>query len=424
MSVNKFEELKQYVQYGVYDNIYCCYHYDTDLIFDSIKKLSIDKVVELLEISSNQSFNYLILVYLSIKDKKRFNEYFNYVIKNPIDLLNFIEQCKEVRGLGRLIKTMVNNWISDNVTADCAIFYRKELADTIRLTHYKGSDSIFYYISQIYKKSSSLVKLNQVYDDYPIIYFYTLLENAIERKDIAEVNNIVAEGHFNTQMKCRHIKMLNHENIYELMSKVNGSTLVGFLLLFDDDEKIIDKLIQDIDLKFYEKYIGDNFSLSMIISQLKNERSIAHLSQFYSKDNDKKIAIIYDTSKNMKLKINKGDISTEDVIQSFLKVENTVPIKWDGESINSMIYLENNPIEFDFCIFITDNKEFVGKWFKLWKSYKNNHKNTKCILINNVNCIKNRIDSQISKDYDIYQVFGFDHNAYRYIKKLMEIKNV
>lgn len=89
-----------------------------------------------------RAFPILGLVYLSKKNAHLFQDAFKKVILTGNDLVDFIEVAKTVRGFGRSLKTAIADWIASNTNPYYAQKYRKQIADAIRLSHFKGEDSI------------------------------------------------------------------------------------------------------------------------------------------------------------------------------------------------------------------------------------------------------------------------------------------
>ena len=89
-----------------------------------------------------RAFPILGLVYLSKKNAHLFQDAFKKVILTGNDLVDFIEVAKTVRGFGRSLKTAIADWIAPNTNPYYAQKYRKQIADAIRLSRFKGEDSI------------------------------------------------------------------------------------------------------------------------------------------------------------------------------------------------------------------------------------------------------------------------------------------
>lgn len=97
-----------------------------------------------------RAFPILGLVHLSLKDTQLFQETFNKVVLTGNDLVDFIEVAKTIRGLGRSIKKAISGWLKKNTTPYYAQKYRRQMADAIRLSRFKGEDSIYSYILNAY----------------------------------------------------------------------------------------------------------------------------------------------------------------------------------------------------------------------------------------------------------------------------------
>ena len=99
-----------------------------------------------------RTFPILGLVYLSKKDPALFKDTFDKVVLTGNDLVDFIEMAKAVRGLGRAVKSAIGAWIAKNANTYYAQKYRRQLADAIRLSRFKGEDPIYAYILAAYSE--------------------------------------------------------------------------------------------------------------------------------------------------------------------------------------------------------------------------------------------------------------------------------
>ena len=143
-----------------------------------------------------RSFPILGLVYLSKKDSKIFQETFNKVVLTGNDLVDFIEVAKSMRGLGRSIKKAIAGWIKKNTTTHYAQKYRKQIADAIRLSRFKGEDSIYAYILNAYPrvKGFSGGKLEKAYAEYPDLAAHRDFTAALESGDLRTAETLLREN--------------------------------------------------------------------------------------------------------------------------------------------------------------------------------------------------------------------------------------
>lgn len=134
-----------------------------------------------------RAFPILGLVYLSKKNAHLFQDAFKKVILTGNDLVDFIEVAKTVRGFGRSLKTAIADWIASNTNPYYAQKYRKQIADAIRLSRFKGEDSIYAYILNAYSdvKGNSAEKLEKAYAEYPDLAAHRDFVSAVEAGDLA-----------------------------------------------------------------------------------------------------------------------------------------------------------------------------------------------------------------------------------------------
>ncbi|MGN0844280.1 MAG: hypothetical protein ACI4QT_03560, partial [Kiritimatiellia bacterium] len=143
-----------------------------------------------------RAFPILGLVYLSKKKNAAlFRDTFNKVILTGNDLVDFIEVAKSIRGLGRSVKTAISGWIQKNTTTYYAQKYRKQIADAIRLSRFKGEDSIYAYILAAYPdvKGNSPEKLEKAYAEYPDLASHRDFVAAVEAGELRKAETILRE---------------------------------------------------------------------------------------------------------------------------------------------------------------------------------------------------------------------------------------
>ena len=142
-----------------------------------------------------RTFPILGLVYLSKKDSALFQESFCKVVLTGNDLVDFIEMTKAIRGFGRSVKKAISVWIRKNATPYYAQKYRKQMADAIRLSRFKGEDSIYAYILNAYVDVKGVTdeKLEKAYAEYPDLAAHRDFVAAVETGDLRRAEEILRE---------------------------------------------------------------------------------------------------------------------------------------------------------------------------------------------------------------------------------------
>lgn len=142
-----------------------------------------------------RAFPILGLVYLSKKDAALFQETFCKVVLTGNDLVDFIEMAKTVRGLGRSVKKAISAWIRKNTTSYYAQKYRRQIADAIRLSRFRGEDSIYAYILNAYAgvKGATAEKLEKAYAEYPELAAHRDFVAAVGAGDLRGAEAILRE---------------------------------------------------------------------------------------------------------------------------------------------------------------------------------------------------------------------------------------
>ena len=142
-----------------------------------------------------RAFPILGLVHLSQKDSRLFRETFPKVVLTGNDLVDFIEIAKTRRGLGRAIKAAVAEWVAKNTNAYYAQKYRRQIADAIRISRFKGEDSIYAYVLGAYPgvKGNSEEKAERAYHEYPDLAAHRDFISAVESGNLAGAAALLRE---------------------------------------------------------------------------------------------------------------------------------------------------------------------------------------------------------------------------------------
>ena len=142
-----------------------------------------------------RAFPILGLVHLSQKDSRLFRETFPKVVLTGNDLVDFIEIAKTRRGLGRAIKAAVAEWVTKNTNAYYAQKYRRQIADAIRLSRFKGEDSLYAYVLGAYPgvKGNSDEKVERAYHEYPDLAAHRDFIAAVESGNLAGAAALLRE---------------------------------------------------------------------------------------------------------------------------------------------------------------------------------------------------------------------------------------
>ncbi len=123
----------------------------------------------------------LALVIVRQFHKEFFKEIFNDVILTGFDLDKFLSYNRALDlGFGRAVKNAIQQWIETHTTEYYAIKYRKQIADAIRLTHFKHDDPIYDYIVMARKKNIGK-DLDIVYKQYPQIKALKQIKEILEQ---------------------------------------------------------------------------------------------------------------------------------------------------------------------------------------------------------------------------------------------------
>ena len=196
------ELLRQFAMTGTLGaSFYATAKETTDEALELLNRADADSIADAIVIGRNdgfiRTFPLLGLVELSKKSPEKFKSVFNKIVKTGNDLIDFIELCKSVRGLGRSIKTVISEWIKNNTNEYYAQKYRNQIADAIRLVRYRGDcDPIFGYILAGYGerlKAWSQEKEKAAYAKYPALLAHKRFCDAITAGDHKTACGILRE---------------------------------------------------------------------------------------------------------------------------------------------------------------------------------------------------------------------------------------
>lgn len=80
-------------------------------------------------------------------------------------------------------------------------------------------------------------------------------------------------------------------------------------------------------------------------------------------------------------------------------------------------YMIEENIHCDYFILVTDSQEWGSGWLNVWRKYHNKYPNSKAIMIRVDPYPTQPFPDDKAKEYNIYQIFGWNDNVISYIEQ-------
>ena len=422
-----------------------------------------------------RAFPILGLVMLSKKDTSLFKQVFNQVILTGNDLVDFIDLTHKTRGFGRAIKGAIHDYLEQRVTPYYAMKYRKQLADAIRLSRFKGDDPIYNYILSVYPetKGYSEEKLAAAYEKYTDLAkrkrFIELLEKGQKTEAVAmlkdsqiDVDSLTAyydlfdRGLWQALAErtpvmrfLKYLAKFQREGVelYELAkrkitvynlqkAKVFPFRLVPAILAVPGDRAeefhdvrnillgILDEYTDNYDWRDFNRYswvIAPDVSGSMH-SCIGNSSllTFAHLAAmftaFFRRGLDQVVTLPWN-EKVQSFNVPKSDSVQTQMNAMFNMVGGCTCME---ASVEHMI---EKKIMTDYAVFITDTEEYGRGWLASWIKYKRLNPRAKAFLLRGDTYLSSPISEDDAVKYGIIQIFGWNDSVIDYMRYCITEKN-
>ena len=419
-----------------------------------------------------RAFPILGLVFLSKKDAFLFQDVFKKVILTGNDLVDFIEVAKAVRGFGRSLKTAIADWIQSKITPYYAQKYRREIADAIRLSRFKGEDSIYAYILSAYPKvkGNSAEKLEKAYEEYPEFAAHRDFVAAVEAGSLAEAERILASNNLDVNSLTAYYGKFD-ASLWEVVARRSPvMRFVKYLAKFLREGVLTHEMLRSkvnvqslkkakvFPFRLYTAYLAVEKEMSAsgkwvsdYLADVLNEYATSYDWSVFA---DKRWVIAPDISGSMGTRSGGSSVLTYATVSAmfvgfFMKGLNDVTVlPWDEKvrhysvpradsvmthikAIMDMVeggtymetavnYMLRKNIDADYSVFLTDTEEYGSGWLAAWKHYHNRYPNAVAFVLRGDSYMTSPISEYEAEKLNVYQIFGWNDSVIDYIKFVLE----
>ena len=419
-----------------------------------------------------RTFPILGLVYLSKKDSALFKETFNKVVLTGNDLVDFIEMAKTVRGLGRAVKSAIGAWIAKNANPYYAQKYRRQIADAIRLSRFKGEDPIYAYILAAYSevKGNSDEKIAKAYDAYPDLAAHRDFVAAVESDDLSEAARILDERNLDVNSLTACYGKFDKPLWAAVAKRSPVMRFVKYLAKFLREGVLTPEMMKAkvnveslrkakvFPFRLYTAYLAVAQEVSAdgkwALDQLADVMNEYAASYDWSAFAGRRWVIAPDVSGSMDSPIGDSSVLTYATVSAmfvgfFTKgLENVTVLPWDTEvqpyavprsdsvmthvnAITHMVgggtymetavnYMLEKGIDTDCAVFLTDTMEYGTGWLTAWKKYHRRHPQAVAFVLRGDSYMTSPIPETEAENLNVYQVFGWNDSVVDYMKFVLD----
>ena len=423
-----------------------------------------------------RTFPILGLVYLSKKDAALFQETFCKVVLTGNDLVDFIEMAKSVRGLGRSVKKAISGWIGKNTTPYYAQKYRKQIADAIRLSRFKGEDSIYAYILNAYSgvKGATAEKLEKAYAEYPDLAAHRDFAAAVEDGDLRKAEAILREKNVDVNSLTALYGNFDKGLWAAVAARSPVMRFVKYLAKFIREGVLTEELLKSkVNVEALKKAKVFPFRLYTAYRAVsrdlerKDRKVLAYLAEVmdeYARTYDwsdfaeARWVVAPDVSGSMTSPIGESSVLSYAAVSAmfagfFTKgLKDVAVLPWDTEvrryavpasepvmkhidAITSMVeggtymevgvkYMLRNRIAADYAVFLTDTMEYGTGWLAAWKEYHRRYPKAVAFILRGDSYMTSPIDEKTAEELNVYQIFGWNDSVIDYMKFVLAKRKV
>ena len=423
-----------------------------------------------------RAFPILGLVYLSKKSPHLFRDAFPKVVLTGNDLVDFIEVAKTVRGLGRSVKTAISDWIRKNATPYYAQKYRRQFADAIRLSRFKGEDPIYAYILAAYSevKGNSDEKIAKAYDAYPDLAAHRDFVAAVESGDLSGAARILDERNLDVNSLTAYYGKFDKMLWAAVAKRSPVMRFVKYLAKFLREGVLTPELLKaKVNVEALKK--AKVFPFRLYTAYLAVAREVPadgkwaldHLADVmneYAASYDwsafagKRWVIAPDVSGSMDCQIGDSSVLTYATVSAmfvgfFVKgLENVTVLPWGTEvrpytvpradsvmtHIDAIIrlvgggtymetavnYMLEKSVDTDYAVFLTDTEEYGSGWLAAWKEYHKRHPQAVAFVLRGDSYRTSPIPEAEAEKLNVYQIFGWNDSVVDYMKFVLGKRGV
>lgn len=426
-----------------------------------------------------RTFPILGLVYLSKKDAALFQSVFNQVVLTGNDVEDFLGFARAVRGLGRSVKRALGRWIQENTSPFYAQKYRKQLADAIRVSRFKGEDSIYAYVLQAYKgvKGNAKVKVEAAYQRYPVLAAQRDFVAAITAKETALAYQILQENALDVNALTAYYGSFDRTLWRAVAERSPVMRFLKYLAKFVREGVVTQELLDQkltvtalqkakvFPFRVYTAYKALQAEANRFrktpenAETLEMEAVLAHLRKVlndyaeradWSLFNGAKWVIAPDISGSMTSRIGGSSTLTYAAVSAmfvgfFAKgLEDVTILPWNTkvyeyevdrerpavETIETFTrfvgggtamevaveHLLRRQMETDYVVFLTDTEEYGKGWLTAWKAYHARYPHAVAFVLRGDSYMTSPIPEAEAVALNVYQLFGWNDAVLDYMK--------
>jgi len=402
------------------------------------------------------------LVYLSKKDIGLFKQIFPSVVQTGTDMVQFLDLCRSVRGLGRGIKSTIHAWLREHANQFYAIKYGNELVDAIRLSRPspnqfgKEQRIIIDYLmdnpevnpSKLPEKIRAFERLKQTSDEKEILHLidagkldYSVVVGTVKPTPRIWIKLAEQMGTF---ALLRHLATLERHGVLdELRGYIEERITVDAL----QKAKIFPFRVYEAYLAVHTQWVKEH--LAEVLDQYVQRYDFSYFGR---------VAVCPDVSASMESRIRRAAYTPATIAGMFAGilykgVEDALLVPWDTEVRTQLIQPKSAPVishilaisnangggtymevpaqyltehreKVDVLILITDSEEWGAGWLRAWREYREQvSPEAKAFLIRVDPYNTNPFSPEIAERYNIHQIYGWSDTVIKYIEFTLKLDN-
>ena len=384
--------------------------------------------------------------------------------------MDFIEVAKTLRGFGRSLKRALADWIASNTNPYYAQKYRRQIADAIRLSRFKGEDPIYAYVLDAYPKvkGASAEKLARAYAEYPELAAHRDFVAAVESGDLASAARILDERNLDVNSLTAYYGKFDKALWAVVAKRSPVMRFVKYLAKFLREGVLTPELLKaKVNVESLKKAKVFPFRLCTAYLAVVRGRGfsaedkwvldeIADVMNDYAQSFDwsafagRRWMIAPDVSGSMSSPIGESSVLTYATVSAmfvgfFLKgIGDVKVLPWDTkvrpytvpradsvmthiDAITGMVYggtrmeaavddMLANGIETDCAVFLTDTEEYGRGWLAAWREYHKRQPQAVAFVLRGDSYATSPIPETEAEELNVYPVFGWNDSVIEYMK--------
>jgi len=415
-----------------------------------------------------RSFALLGLVELSKKNPRLFRESFNHVVRTGNDMKDFIDLIHASRGFGRSIKVAIHGWLRASFNPYYAMKYRKDIADAIRVSRFKGDDPLYAFTLSVYPDVKGITeeKLKAAEEKYPELKARAEFIKAIEAGDTHKAAEILEKNRIDTDCLTAWYDRFDTEVWTQVARLSPVMKFLKYLDKFTREGVDVTKMAQEkITVENLRKAKVFPFRLYTALKAVESRAegpvvdTLVRTMDEYARQYDWGIfnqyswVIAPDISGSMSSQIGNSSLTFAELsamfVGFFMKgLRKVKVIPWDTnaydyslnasnsvmdhmKAMNRMVgggtYMEvalvrmlRENIYADFSVFLTDTEEYGTGWLQVWKEYHKRFPKARAFVLRADSYQHWPISEEDAKKLGVYQVFGWNDNVVGFMRYVLE----